>query len=241
MSDLLYEKQGEIARITFNRPQRRNAFTAETFVLLADAWEDFRQDPQLRVAILSGSGDQAFSAGGDLKELIPLFTGARKPQSELEKRFMADLGAISDRALLKNYPLYKPVIAAVNGLAMGGGCEILQVTDLRIAVEEAVFSLPEVCHALTPGGGSTVRLARQIPYAQAMELLLTGSPISAAQALQMGLINRVVPRGQLQAEVEKFATRLTENGPLAVQAVKETVLRSSGRSLEEGFAIEAEC
>lgn len=240
MAVIDFEQRGAVAWITINRPERRNTWTPESFVLLNDAWQEVKSNKSIAVAVLTGTGDKAFCAGGDLGQLIPLFSGAKSPESELEKRFMSDL-SVMDRALLKSGEMYKPVISAINGLAMGGGCEIIQATDIRIAADHATFALPEVKRAIVPGGGSMARLARQIPYPLAMEMMLTGEPISAQRALQFGLINQVVPFEQLTSAVEKMAETLAQNGPLAMQAIKEAVIRSSGTSMTEAFAIEQEC
>jgi enoyl-CoA hydratase len=172
MPDLLYEKlagsHAGIAVLTFNRPERRNAFTPELMVRLAEAWVDFRDDDALRVAILTGAGQDAFSAGGDLGRLLPLLTGARQPDDDWDRRFMADSARIMGTALLRPFELYKPIVAAINGFALAGGSEILQATDLRIASTKAAFGLSEVQRGLVPGGGSMVRLPRQMPWCKAM-------------------------------------------------------------------------
>ena len=137
MPDLLYEKRDGIAILTLNRPERRNAFSPESLVRLADAWVDFREDDSLRVAVLTGAGDKAFCAGGDLGRLIPLFTGERQPEDDWDRRLMDDLGNVMSTALLRPFELYKPIIAAVNGFAVAGGSEILQATDIRVASSTA--------------------------------------------------------------------------------------------------------
>ncbi len=238
MADLLFEKRDGIAWITFDRPERRNAISPEGFCRLADAWTEFRDDRALRVAILTGAGSEAFTSGGDLKLLLPLWTGARKPENEWDERLLADPG-LSNVALLKTFELYKPVISAVNGVALAGGTELMLATDLRLAVPHAQFGLAEVKRALVPGGGSMVRLPRQIPWAKAMEILLLGDPISAQEALELGLINRIVPAGELHDAAEELAARLARNGPLALQAIKRTALATSGLPLEQAFALEA--
>ena len=154
MPDLIYEKRDGIAYLTFNRPEARNALLPQTMVLLAEAWIDFRDDDDARVAILTGAGDQAFCVGGDLARLMPPFTGAREPEDEWDKRLLSDLGAMQT-ALLRPFELYKPIVAAVNGYALAGGCEILQATDIRIAASHASFGLSEAKRGLVPGGGST--------------------------------------------------------------------------------------
>jgi enoyl-CoA hydratase len=237
MSDLLYEKNEGVVTITLNRAERRNAISPEMMVRLGEAWVDFQQDEALRVAILTGAGSEAFCVGGDLKLLIPLFTGARKPENEWDERLMANL-SFTMTSLLKGFELYKPVVAAVNGVATAGGCEILQATDIRIAARGAKFGLAEARRGLVPGGGSLVRLARQIPYCKAMEILLLGDLVSAEEACRMGLINEVVEPEELLPRAQAIAARLVENGPFALRKIKEAVLRTSGVPLKEAFEIE---
>lgn len=240
MPDLLYEKRDGIAILTINRPEQRNALSPETMVRLASAWTDFRADDSLRVAILTGAGDTAFCAGGDLARLMPLFTGARKPEDEWDRRLMEDVANVMSTALLRPFELYKPIIAAINGYAVAGGMEILQSTDIRIASQEASFGLSEAQRGLVPGGGSMVRLPRQIPYCKAMEILMTGDRISAEEALRIGFVNEVVAKQELMPRAFEFAKRLARNAPLALRAIKEAVIRTSGLPLEEAYGIEYE-
>ena len=240
MSDLIYEKRDGIAYLTLNRPERRNAFSPQMMVQLAEAWHDFRDDDTARVAILTGAGAESFCAGGDLELLIPLITGARKPQDEWDRKLAADLRLILT-AILRPFELYKPIIAAVNGHAVAGGCEILQATDLRVASKSATFGLAEAQRGLVPGGGSMVRLPRQIPYCEAMEILLLGDRISAEEAHRIGLVNEVVEPEDVLPRAEAIAQRLVRNGPLALRKIKETVLRTNGVPLGEAFEIENDC
>ena len=240
MPDLIFEKRDGIALITFNRPERRNAFSPESIIRLAEAWIAYRDDDSLRVAILTGVGDKAFCAGGDLGRLLPLFTGARQPDDEWDHKLMGDLPHYMSTALLRPFELYKPIIAAVNGYALAGGSELLQATDIRIASTRASFGLTETQRGLVPGAGSMVRLPRQIPYCKAMELLMTGDAMSAQEALRIGFVNEVVEPDRLMPRAFEFAERLKRNGPIAVAAVKEAVLRTSGVPLDEAYGIEAE-
>jgi enoyl-CoA hydratase len=240
MPDLSYEKRDGIAYLTFNRPESRNAISPQMMVQLGEAWRDYRDDPDARVAILTGTGDQAFCVGGDLALLMPLFTGARAPEDEWDKRLLGDTELIQT-ALLRPFELYKPIVAAVNGYALAGGCEILQATDIRIASRDASFGLSEVKRGLVPGGGSMVRLARQVPYCKAMEILLLGDRISAEEAWRIGLINEVVEPQELMPRAEEIAHKLAKNGPLALRKIKEAVWRTSGVPLEEAHQIENEC
>jgi len=238
MPALLYEKRDGVAYLTFNRPEVHNAWNPELFCRLADAWADFAEDGSLRVAIITGAGDKAFAVGADLATFIPLVTRARQPEDDWDRRVLEDL-TLTDPAVLRNYPLYKPVIAAVNGFCLAGGTELLQGTDIRIAAEHATFGLSESKRALVPGGGSMVRLARQIPYCKAMEILLTGDRISAEEAYRIGLVNYVVPAAEVMPLAEQFARKLAANGPLALRAIKEAVIRTSGLPLEEAYKIES--
>src|SRR5262245_9134863 len=236
---LVERRDGGILVLTLNRREKKNALSPEMLVRLAEAWRSFRDDRALTVAILTGAGDDDFCAGGDLELTMPMVTGARKPESEWDHRLLADMTQFTD-AILRGFPLYKPVIAAVNGSALGGGTEVANACDLRVAAEHAVFGTPEAKVGLLPGGGSISRLPRQIPWAKAMEMLLVGDPFTAQQALDMGLVNYVVPREQLMSKAMELATRIAANGPLAVRKIKEGVVRSSGLPLDQALAIENE-
>jgi enoyl-CoA hydratase len=238
-SHLLVDKRDGIMTLVMNRPDARNSLSPQMLVRLAEAWYEFRDSKDLRVAILTGAGDEDFCAGGDLKRTMPLVTGARQPEDEWDRRLLADLRQFTD-AILRGFELYKPVIAAVNGNALGGGTEMTNACDLRVASERAVFGTPEAKVGLLPGGGSISRLPRQIPYAKAMEMLLLGDSFSAREALEMGLINYVVPHDELMNKARAVAKRLAENSPLAVRKIKEGVLRSSGMTLLEALRIEDE-
>jgi enoyl-CoA hydratase len=239
MPDVSFERRGGVAVVTFNRAQKKNAITPEMVVRLAEAWVEFRDDDGLRAAVLTGAGD-TFCAGADLGRLIPLLTRARAPEDDWDRRLLAD-PSLFQAAILRRFELWKPVIAAVNGAALAGGCEILQATDIRLAAPEASFGLPEPTRGIIPAGGSLVRLARQIPYVRAMQILLMGDPIPAAAALEIGFVNEIVPREKLLERAFEIAARIAENGPLAVRKIKEVVVRSQGRALEEAFKIEEEC
>lgn len=235
---LLVEQADGIMTLIMNRPAVRNALSPQMLVLMARAWREFRESKELRVAILTGAGEEDFCSGGDLKLTMPLMTGARQPEGEWDHALMSDLTQFND-AILRGFELYKPVIAAVNGNALGGGTEMTNACDLRIAVEEAVFGTPEAKVGLLPAGGSLARLPRQIPYAKAMEMLLIGDSFSAREALAMGLLNYVVPRSQLLPKARELAGKLANNGPFAVRKIKEGVLRTSGVPLHEAHQIES--
>lgn len=244
VSEVLFEVDGAIATVTLNRAAYKNTLTATVFVELAAAWQRIETDQGIRAVILTAAGDDVFSAGGDLGTLIPLLTGARSPETDAEQAFLADPRLV-DRALLKAEPglpalTGKPIIAAVNGAAIGGGFELVQAADLRIAVPHARFALPEVQRAIVPSGGAMVRLPRQLPWAVAMELLLTGDPMEAEQARHWGLINHIVEPASLLDSARALAARIAANGPLAVRAIKDCATRSAGLPLSEAFAIERE-
>src|SRR5499426_92608 len=231
---LLYEKSGAVATLTMNRPAVRNALNAEMLCRLADAWQDVQDDPAVRVAILTGAGGEAFCAGADLDRLVRMMQGLRPPETEFDERIRNDIPIIY-KGLLRNYEVVKPIVAAVKGFCVAGGMEMLQATDIRVAAEDARFAIAEVKHSLFPMGGSTVRLARQIPFCHAMEILLTGEQFSAADALRIGVVNRVVPAGRVMEEARRYTDIICSNGPLAVQAVKRSVLASLGVPTEQAL------
>lgn len=236
---LLVEKSDGVMTLTMNRPDAKNALSPEMLVRMAEAWYDFRDTNDLRVAILTGQGTQMFCAGGDLKLTMPLITGARQPETDWDHRLMNDLGMFTD-AILRGFEIYKPIIAAVNGDALGGGTEMTNACDLRVAADHARFGTPEAKRGLLPGGGSLTRLPRQIPYARALEILMIGDPFSAREALDMGLLNYVVPADQLLPKARELAGKLAHNGPLAVRKIKEGVVRSSGLPLADAYRVEDE-
>ncbi|MFQ5665222.1 MAG: crotonase/enoyl-CoA hydratase family protein [Candidatus Binatia bacterium] len=236
---VLYEKKDGIAVVTMNRPDVRNAINAEMLCRLADAWQDVNDDPEIRVAILTGAGDKAFCAGADLDKLVRMMQGLRPPETEYDERIKNDLSLIY-KGLLRNYQVIKPIIAAIKGFCVAGGTELLSTTDIRVAADDARFGLAEVKWSLFPMGGSTVRLPRQISYCNAMEILLTGEQLSAADALRMGLINKVVPADQVMPAARRYAEIINGNGPLAVQAVKRSVLAGIGLPPEQALEREME-
>src|SRR5581483_2389424 len=178
VSPILFSKRDGIAYVTLNRPEKRNALSPEMVVRLADIWDEVAGDPEIRVALVTGAGDQAFCAGGDLGTLIPIMMRTKEPADEWEERLAARRSLLG-AALLRNDTFFKPVVAAVNGPALAGGTEFLLSTDLRIAAEHATFTLTEVRRGLIASGGSLVRLARQLPWAHAMEIALAAEPIDA--------------------------------------------------------------
>ncbi len=237
MPALIFETRGHIAYLTLNRPEVHNALNPEMLVQMSEAWHEVARNDAVRVAIVTGAGDKAFSAGADLGRLIPLFSRARQPEDDWDRKLLGNPAGM-DAALLRGFEFYKPVISAINGFCIAGGMEFIQATDLRVAVDSASFGLQEVKWAIIPGAGSLARLPRQMPYCKAMEILLTGNRIDAAEAYRLGLINYVVSRDQLMPKAEELAARIAENGPFAVRKIKEAVIKCSGVPLAEAFKIE---
>lgn len=237
---LLYEKRDGVATLVLNRPEKRNALSPEMVVRLARAWADIRDDDDVAVALLTGAGEGTFCAGADLATLIPLFTRSREPVDDWDRELLADRH-LMDTSLLRGFDLYKPVVAAVNGHALAGGTEILLGTDLRISSSQASFGLTEVRRGIIPAGGSLVRLARQIPYTAAMEVILGGEPVSAEWALRYGLVNRLVPPDQVLPVALETAQQVARGAPIALRKAKEAVVRTSGLALDEAYAVESSC
>jgi enoyl-CoA hydratase len=238
MSAVLFEIREHVALITINRPEARNAINPEVVVRLARAWDQVREDDSIRAAVVTGAGDKAFSAGADLGRLIPLISGARQPEDEWDQSVVTDR-SLFEKCLLRNYDVVKPVIAAINGFAIAGGMELAQGTDLRVAAREARLGVQEVKWAIFPAGGSTVRLPRQIPYARAMELLLTGDLIDADEAYRLGFLNRVVERDQVLDAAFELAGKIARNGPIAVQAIRHSAKQCQGVPEEEALRMES--
>jgi enoyl-CoA hydratase len=235
-----YEMNDEhIVLITIDRPPR-NAMDMYHFRDLANAWRRFKDDPEAWVAIITGVGE-SFCVGADLKTYIPQVTALQK-EIAAGKVKEIDGCRLTDGtyAVLRNVQIYKPIIAAVNGFCVAGGMEMLGGVDIRIACPEASFAVMEPKRGLFAGGGTTVRLPRQIPFPQAMEFLLCADRIPAHRALEMGLVNQVVPRDALLDAAYAMARRITVNAPLAVQATKESVLRGLALPLEEAYGLEQE-
>ncbi len=237
---VLFERRDGIARVTLNRPHKMNALTPEMVVRLAAFWDEVADDDTIRVVLVTGAGDRAFCSGGDLGSLIPIMMRSREPADEWEERLAARRSLLY-AALLRGDTFFKPVVAAVNGLALAGGAEFLLSTDIRVASSTAMFALTEVRRGLIAGGGSLVRLGRQLAWADAMEVALVGEPIDAEHALRIGLVNRVVPPADVLAVAEDLARKICLGAPVALAKTKEAMVRSNGRPLAEAFAIESEC
>jgi enoyl-CoA hydratase/carnithine racemase len=222
---IIYEKKGHIAYFTINRPESMNAFNFATIQAFSEATIKFRDDDEAWVAIITGAGDKAFSAGFDLKELIPGQDKLPSPGG-------------GPPLIQRGLYIWKPFIAAINGVAMGGGLELALACDLRIAADTATLSVPEVKWNLIPGWGGTQRLPRMIPMAKAAEMLLTGDRIDANEAYRLGIVNKVVPPAELMAAAEALANKIAKNGPLAVRAAKEAMIRGTSMTLDEGMQLE---
>lgn len=225
---LQFEVTDHIATLTINRPEVMNAMDPETYRQLSEAWIEVRDNPDIWVAIITGAGDRAFTAGADLRTTIP-------SQPAVWELWLTQKEQLLNRGL----EVWKPVIAAVNGYCLGGGMTLLFATDIRIAAEHATFGLSEVKRGILPGNGGTQRALRQLPYPIAMELLLLGERISAEEARRYGLINKVVPRERLMPTAWDYARRLCENPPLAMQAIKELAVRSQYLHLTDGLRLES--
>ncbi len=229
---LIVERDGPTVVVTMNRPEAKNALSTPMLVGMADAWAEIDEDDEVRCAILTGAGG-TFCAGADLKAM-------HGPQADAYRDRMQADPDLHWKALLRHYHLRKPLIAAVEGYAVAGGTEILQATDIRVAGEGATFGIYEARRGLFPLGGSTVRLVRQIPYAVAMDILLTARPVSADEAYRIGLVGTVVPDGQALAEAKRIAALIAENGPLAVEAIKRSVRATEALPEDEALAVELE-
>jgi enoyl-CoA hydratase len=232
---VIVEAEGPVLTVTLNRPEKRNATNAEVLCRLFDAWVRLDTDPSLRVGILTGRGS-TFCAGMDLAEIGRLNSGAA--DNPWIVRLREDSRVIFG-AYLKTFRPSKPIILAAEGYVRAGGAEILQGTDIRVAGESAVFGVTEVQRGLFPMAGSTVRLPRQIGYAVAAEMLLTGEDISAQRAHQLGLVNHVVPDGAALHRAREIAERIAANGPLAVAAILQTIRETEAMPESEAFAIDS--
>lgn len=220
------ESHGHIRIITIDRPEARNAINRETRAGLEKAFTAFVSDDAARVAVLTGAGDKAFSAGADLKEM--------NPAERADPAYTAPpFGYIT-----RDFHTDKPIVAAINGVAFGGGLEMVLACDLRIAADHVQMGLTESKWALLPGGGGTQRLAREIPRAIALEMLMTGAPIPAARAYELGLVNAVVPSAELMTRALQLAETIAANGPLAVRAAKKAVDEGADLPLKEALALE---
>jgi enoyl-CoA hydratase len=236
-----YEKnEDHIVLITIDRPEAKNALDLRGFSDLANAWKKFNEDDDAWVAIITGVG-RNFMAGADLKTYIPEVT---RLQKQIAAGNVTEFDGIDLRdstyAVLRNVKIWKPIIAAVNGPCVAGGMEMLGGVDIRIATPNAKFGVMEPARGLFAGGGTTVRLPRQVNFPAAMEFLLTAEAFPAEAAMEMGLLNKIVPEEDLLDEAYAFARRITKNAPLAVQATKESVIRCLALDMKAAYKLESE-
>lgn len=230
MSVQVEQPEPHVLWMTIDNPSALNALDPETMGEIADQWRRLRDDDDLRVAVVTGAGEKAFSVGANLQTFVPrLQTGELGPRHGQDAYMKPPLAPVS-----------KPVIAAVNGACLGGGFELMLATDIRLSAPHASFGLPECTWGLFPAGGGTVRLVRQIGWAPAMEILLTGRPITVDRAVAIGLVNQVVPGDVLHQRALEMAVGITRNGPVAVRRVKESVLATLDLELEAAFEFESE-
>ena len=229
----LVEREGNVLVVTLNRPEAKNALSPGMLAGMYRAWRMLDDDPELHVAILTGRGD-VFCAGADLKAM-----GGGGEQDDEFQKLMAEVPDLHWQSLLRHNRPMKPIIAAVEGYAVAGGTEILQGTDIRVAAEDATFGVTEAKRGLFPLGGSSVRLRRQIPYTLAAEILLTARHVTAQEALDFGLVGRLVPSGQTLDEARKIAAEICANGPLSIRALMK-MLREVDESYSEAEALEKE-
>jgi enoyl-CoA hydratase/carnithine racemase len=221
-----YEKDGKVAIFTINRPEAMNALDMETIRQMRDAMMDFRDDPGLWVGIVTGAGPKAFCAGADIKDTLSFMKEHRRDRWSFPK------------AIWRGLELWKPLIAAVNGVALGGGLEVVLACDIRVAAETARFGVPEVTLGLVPDFGATQRLPRMLPWSKAAEMLLTGRAIDAQEAYRIGLVNKVVPAAQVMPEAMEYANAILQAAPLAVRAAKEAMIKGTSLSLDDGLRLE---
>ena len=233
-----FDVQDRIATITLNRPEALNAMTPEMYRQLSEYWIEVRDNPEIWVAVVTGAPQptrpperQVFSAGADLKQTI----GTQGPTGEAYRFWMTQ----SDQILNRGLEVWKPVVAAINGLCLAGGMTLLMATDIRIASEHAAFDLSEVKRGILPGNGGTQRTIRQLPYPIAMEVLLLGRRLTAERAAHFGLINEVVPHDDVLKVAQQRAEELRSMAPLAVQAIKELSVRAQYMPLADGLRMES--
>ncbi|MEW6667110.1 MAG: enoyl-CoA hydratase-related protein [Thermodesulfobacteriota bacterium] len=226
MAIVEYAKDGKVAIFTINRPEAMGALNVAGMTQFQEALLNFRDDDDLWVGIITGTGDKVFSAGVDIKDFLPLV------KNTTGKKWQRPAG------IMRGLELWKPLIAACNGLTIGGGLEIALACDMIVASENAKFGLPEVKVGICPGGGGTQRLPRKIPFNLAAEMLFTGKTIDAQEAYRIGLVNKVVPLEMLMSEARKLAETICETAPLAVRSAKECMVRGLSMSLEEGLHLE---
>jgi enoyl-CoA hydratase/carnithine racemase len=224
-----FEVKGHVAIMTLNRPEAMNSFNTELSEATSEGFRRVQTDRDIRVCIVTGAGERAFSAGADLKQMAERGAGASE-------------GTFWDPplpSLYRGLEIWKPIIAAINGYALGGGLELAMACDIRVAADHARLGVPEVLRGIIPGAGGTQRLPRLVPFGIALELLMTGRHIMADEAYRIGLVNHVVPMADLMDKSMEIANEIGKNGPLGVQAAKEAAYRGINTTLQEGLRIEA--
>ncbi len=239
MAVVTVERRDRVAVVTLNRPEARNALNPELVVSLARVWEELAADDSVWVVVLTAAPGSTFCAGFDLATFIPLLTRSKEPADEWDRIVAADLG-IAGRATLRDLDLGKPLVVAANGHAIAGGMELLLAADLRVVASGAKLGLSEVALGLIPAMGGTARLGRHLPPALAAELLLTAKPISAEQAQQWGLLNRVVPADAVLDTALQLADTIAANAPLAARAARRVLRDAADLTAEQALALEAE-
>jgi enoyl-CoA hydratase/carnithine racemase len=221
-----YEKREHIAIFTINRPEVMNAKNLEVFRLMEETMIDFKNDSNLRVGIITGAGDKAFCAGADVKDALPEMRENRNNPEGIS------------RNIIRGLEVWKPFIAAVNGVAYGGGCELALACDFRIAAQNARFAQAEIWVGAMPGGGGTQRLVRMIPRCKAAEMLIMGKIIDAQEAYRIGLVNEVVPLNKLMDKAMEYAETICRLSPVATKAIKEAMIRGANMTFEDGMRLE---
>jgi dehydration protein DpgD len=229
-SQVQYQKRGRVAYITLNRPHVLNALDMKTHEELGHVWDDFERDNEIWLAVLTGVGDRAFSVGQDLKERV------EHMRMGIPSTSFGSQGLPGWPRVTQRFGLTKPIIARINGYALGGGFELALACDIIIAAEEASFGLPEARLGLIPGAGGLFRLTRQIPFRIAMGHLMTGRQLSAKRAYELGLVNEVVALSELDACVDRWIEDVLRCAPLSVRALKQVAQSSAHMSVEEAFA-----
>ncbi|MEE9249004.1 MAG: enoyl-CoA hydratase-related protein [Dehalococcoidia bacterium] len=230
MPVILYEVKDRIAYVTLNRPRALNAINSEVVGAWNETWNRFKNDDEAWAAILTGAGDRAFSAGADLKEL-----DLRHDEGGKRTRLGSQIGPLRPT---EEIGVMKPIIAAINGYALGGGMVFAMDCDIRVASERAIFGMPEVELGMVPGWWASVRTPSHMSLGKALEIMLTGTKFDAREAERIGLVNFVVPHDQLMAKAEEIAHKINGNGPLAVMGIKEAIYRSLSSPLPEAARLE---
>ncbi len=227
--NLILDKENEIAILYINRPKYLNALNAQTLEELSRAIDEVQRDPAIKVLIITGAGDKAFAAGADINFMLPL--------SPAEGRYFSDMG---EKVFRKLELMEKPVIAAVIGFALGGGCELAMACDIRLAAENAIFGQPEVGLGIIPGFGGTQRLPRLVGEGRAKELTFTADNISAEEAYRIGLVNHVYPAAELMPQAKKMASRIAARAPMAVGYAKFAIGKGLQVDIDTAMSIESD-